>query len=79
MKKETTAELNDLRPEYDLSQLKGGVRGKYYRRAASGTNLVLIEPDLAILFPNAESVNRALRVLADAAKSATAPKRRRAR
>ena len=74
-----TTELNDLRPEYDLSQLKGGVRGKYYRRAAAGTNLVLIEPDLAILFPNAEAVNRALRVLAEAAKSTTAPKRRRAR
>jgi hypothetical protein len=79
MKKESTAELNDLRPEYDLSQLKGGVRGKYYRRTSVGTNLVLIEPDLAILFPNAEAVNRALRVLAEAAKSTTAPKRKRAR
>ena len=80
MKKESTAELSDdLRPEYDLSQLKGGVRGKHYRRAAAGTNLVLIEPDLACLFPNAEAVNRALRVLAGAAKSTTAPKRRRAR
>jgi len=68
-----------LRPEYDLTQLKGGVRGKYYERAAAGTNLVLIEPDLATLFPTAEAVNRALRVLAEAAKSATAPKRRRAR
>jgi len=79
MKKESTAELDDLRPEYNLSQLKGGVRGKYYRRASAGTNLVLIEPDLAVLFPNAESVNRALRVLAEAAKSTTASKRRRAR
>jgi hypothetical protein len=80
MKKQSRAESNDeLRPEYNLSQLKGGVRGKYHRRASAGTNLVLIEPDLAILFPNAEAVNRALRVLADAAKSTTAPKRRRAR
>jgi hypothetical protein len=79
LKKESAAELNDLRTESDLSQLKGGVRGKYYRRAAAGTNLVLIEPYLAILFPNAEAVNRALRVLAEAAKSSTAPKRRRAR
>ncbi len=78
MKKEPTVKSNDLRPEYDLSKLKCGVRGKYYRRAAAGTNLVLIEPDLAILFPNAEAVNRALRVLADAANS-TAPKRRKAR
>ena len=33
---------NDLRPEYDTSKLKGGVRGKYYRQATAGTNLVLI-------------------------------------
>ena len=81
MKKESRAELNDdLRSEYDLSRLKKrGVRGKYYQRAAAGTNLVLIEPDLAVLFPNAEAVNRALRVLAEAAKSTTAPKRRSAR
>lgn len=79
MKKESPAESNDLRPEYDLSQLKGGVRAKYYRRADAGTNLVLIEPDLATLFPNAEAVNRALRVLAEAAKSTIPPKRRRPR
>lgn len=80
MKKEPPVKSNDdLRPEYDLSRLKGGVRGKYYERAAAGTNLVHIEPDLATLFPNAEAVNRALRLLAEAAKSATAPKRRRAR
>ncbi len=57
--------LNDQRPEYDLSQLKGGVRGKYYRKATAGTNLVLIEPELTTLFPDTESVNRTLRLLAD--------------
>ena len=78
MKKKSAAKRSDaLRPEYDLSQLKGG-RGKYYRRAAAGTNLVLIEPDLANLFPGAEAVNRALRVLAEAAQSAATSKRRRA-
>jgi hypothetical protein len=80
MKRESSAKPSDhLRPEYDLSQLKGGVCGKYYERATAGTNLVLIEPDLATLFPNAAAVNRALRVLADAAKAAASPKRRRAR
>lgn len=80
MKKKSAAKRSDdLRPEYDLSQLKGGVRGKYYRRAAAGTNLVLIEPDLASLFPDGEAVNRALRVLAEAAQSASTSKRRRAR
>jgi len=76
----TSIKRNDeLRREYDLSRLKGGVRGKYYHRATAGMNLVLIEPDLASLFPDSEAVNRALRVLADAAQVATQRKRRRAR
>ena len=70
---------NDLRPEYDLSKLKGGVRGKYYRRATAGTNLVLIEPELTSLFPDTESVNRALRLLADTAASATEKTRQRSK
>src|SRR6266850_6054268 len=65
---------NELRPEYDLSQLKGGIRGKYYREATAGTNLVLIEPELATVFPDTESVNRALRLLADTAESAASSK-----
>lgn len=68
---------NDLRPEYDLSQLKGGVRGKYYKRAMAGTNLVLIEADLAKRFPDTASVNRALRLLLDAAGSAATSSRQR--
>ncbi len=62
---------DDLRAEYNLSQLKGGVRGKYYRQATAGTNLVLVEPELAKVFPDTESVNRALRLLADTAEAAT--------
>jgi len=68
---------DELRPEYDLSELKGGVRGKYYRQAKAGTNLVLIEPDLARAFPDEESVNRALRLLLTAANAATGGSRRR--
>ena len=48
---------DDLRPEYDLARLKGGVRGKYYRRVMAGTNLVLLEPDVARAFPDSDSVN----------------------
>src|ERR1022692_673496 len=71
MKKASVKGLDDdLRPEYDLSQLKGGVRGKYYRQAIASTNLVLIEPELAKVFPDAESVNRALRLLVDTAEAA---------
>jgi len=80
MKKEPADERgDDMRKEYDLSKLEGGVRGKYYRRATAGTNLVLIEPDLANMFPDSEAVNRALRVLAEAAQTASASKRRRSR
>ncbi|MGA8030539.1 MAG: hypothetical protein WB992_25630 [Bryobacteraceae bacterium] len=70
---------DELRQEYDLSHLKAGVRGKYYRRAMAGTNLVLIEPELASVFPDSEAVNRALRLLTDAARTAAKPKRRRTR
>lgn len=68
---------DDLRPEYDLSQLKGGVRGKYYRRASAGTNLVLIEGELADVFPDSESVNRALRLLVNTAAAAAGTASRR--
>jgi len=49
---------DEMRPEYDFS---GGVRGKYAKRYAEGTNLILLEPDLAAEFPDSRSVSRALR------------------
>lgn len=49
---------DDMRPEYDL---RGGVRGKYYQRYRQGTNVVLLEPDVARLFPDSAAVNEALR------------------
>ncbi len=61
--KKTTDELDELRPEYDFSQMTGGVRGKYVERYRAGTNLVLLEPDIAEAFPTAASVNEALRSL----------------
>lgn len=70
MKKTNHRERNNgLRSEYDLSKLKGGVRGKYARRLRAGTNLVLISPDVARFFPNEKSVNAALRSLIDIAKT----------
>ena len=54
---------DDLRPEYDASVLKGGVRGKYLERFRAGTNLVLLAPDVRAAFPTDESVNQALRRL----------------
>ena len=57
--------LNDeLRLEYDMkSLLKGGVRGKYATRYRTGTNLVLLEPEVAKAFPNEKAVNEALKLV----------------
>ncbi|MEA1969698.1 MAG: hypothetical protein U9N77_15945 [Thermodesulfobacteriota bacterium] len=54
---------DELRPEYDLSKLKGGVRGKYVQRYREGTNLILLAPDVAEVFKDNESVNEVLRLL----------------
>ncbi|HVB88133.1 MAG TPA: hypothetical protein VNK23_15835 [Candidatus Dormibacteraeota bacterium] len=70
MKKRTEKRRQDeLRRDYDLSKLKGGVRGKYAARYEAGTNLVLLSPDVAEHFPDDQSVNAALRRLIRTAKS----------
>jgi hypothetical protein len=68
MKKKTEKRerRDDLRREYDLSKLKGGVRGKYVARYRAGTNLVLLSPDVAKYFPDEKAVNTALRSLIQA-------------
>ncbi len=62
---------DDLRPEYDETVLKDGVRGKYAARYQAGTNLVLLAPDVAAVFPTAEAVNDALRLLMQVAQRST--------
>lgn len=62
-KTEKRARGNELRREYDLSKLKGRVRGKYAARYRAGTNLVLLSPDVAEYFRDDKSVNAALRKL----------------
>ena len=61
--KKTTAKpkVAEMRPEYDF---RGGVRGKYAKRFASGSNVILLDPDVAEVFPDAATVNAVLRVLA---------------
>jgi hypothetical protein len=69
MKKRHSEEGHEMRPEYDFS---GGVRGKYAAQYAAGTNLVRLEPDIAAVFPDSESVNAALRMVMRAgARAAT--------
>jgi len=69
MKKELKSEMEDeLRPEYDFAQMPGGVRGKYVSRYRRGTNLVLLDADVAQAFPNDAAVNEALRLLMQVAQ-----------
>ena len=64
MKKRSDKKNDELRPEYDLVQLlKGGVRGKYAKRYHSGTNLVLLDPDIRKAFRSEKAVNEALRLV----------------
>ena len=66
MKKERSRD--NLRPEYEFSK---GVRGKYAKQYARGTNLVRIAPDVRDVFPDAKSVNEALRAMARIVRSQT--------
>lgn len=51
---------SDMLEEYDFSN---GIKGKYAKRYASGTNVVVIDPDVSLYFPDHDSVNEALRSL----------------
>ena len=68
MSQKSKSEADEMKPEYDI---RGGIRGKYYERYLQGTNVVLLEPDVAKVFHDSESVNRALRVLIDVARTQT--------
>lgn len=59
---------DEMRNEYDLSKLKGRVRGKYAERYNEGTNLVALEADVHDAFPTSDSVNEALRMLMKVAR-----------
>lgn len=61
MSRANRREDDDLRAEYDFASMKGGVRGKYAARLRKGSNLVLLEPEVAAAFPSSEAVNEALR------------------
>jgi hypothetical protein len=74
MKKASSKGDDDLRPEYDFSALKGGVRGKYYRRFQAGSNIVRLAPDLAKAFPTDEAVDEALRTVVRASRVSKRPR-----
>ena len=72
MSQDGTANPDEMRPEYDFS---GGVRGKHYEQYQAGNNVVFLDADVARVFRDSESVNRALRLLLDLAKNHLPPDR----
>ena len=61
MSEEQNKEAAEMLDEYDFSQ---GVIGKYAKQYAEGTNIVVLDPDVAKVFPDSEAVNQALRAIA---------------
>jgi hypothetical protein len=77
MKRDRKTESDEMRPEYDFAAMKGGVRGKYAKAFREGTNLVLLDEDVAKAFPTASSVNETLRAILTVASRVRKPKRAR--
>jgi hypothetical protein len=72
MKKGTHRPDDEMRPEYEFTH---AVRGKHYAAYRAGTNVVLLDADVAKVFPDSASVNRALRLLIDLARDQAGAKR----
>jgi hypothetical protein len=66
------ADDDEMRPEYDFS---AGVRGRHHEHYRAGTNVVFLDADIAAVFTDSESVNRALRLLLELAKRQLPPDR----
>jgi hypothetical protein len=71
MRKAKATAKDELRPEYSRSDFGALVRGKYIERLRTGSNVVVIAPEVADLFPNSAAVNAALRSLEEIAKRAS--------
>jgi hypothetical protein len=69
MSKTSDGDGETMAAEYDFTQ---GVRGKYAERFTEGTNVIVLDPDVAAFFGDAKAVNGALRLLAESAKRASA-------
>ena len=76
MKKGKKLAADELRPEYKRSDFAALVRGKYVPQLQASSNVVVLDPEIADLFPNAAAVNAALRSLVEIARRAGSPGRR---
>lgn len=72
--KKLSPDRDTMRPEYDFS---GGVRGKYAGRFPRSVIAVVLDPDIAVAYPDSKAVNRALRAILDAAPTKPVKSRRR--
>ena len=62
--KQATEPEDDMEAEYDFASMKGGVRGKYSKEFQGTATAVLLDSDVAEVFPDSEAVNQALRTIA---------------
>jgi len=77
MKKGNRRQKDELRSEYKLSDFPTPmVRGKYAKRLKESSNIVVLKPEVAAVFPNEDAVNNALLSLIELAKATTNPTRR---
>ena len=74
--KKVSSISDDLRTEYRRSDFDKLERGKYYKRVLANSNVVVIDPDVAAVFPNSTEVNKALHTLVDVAQKASGLTRR---
>lgn len=70
MKQAKKKDADELRAEYKAQDFPTLVRGKYVDRIRASSNVVVIDPELTRLFPNADAVNAALRALSEIARRA---------
>lgn len=80
--KKTNSEPDEIRPQYKRSDFKKLERGRYYERVKKSSNVVILDPEIAAVFPNSAAVNKALHSLIELdslpPRVRSAPKRRSA-
>lgn len=74
--KKTERASGELRPEYKRSDFGKLERGKYYKRVKAQSNVVVLDPEVAAVFPNSTAVNKALHSLVEVAEKASSQTRR---
>ncbi len=79
MKKDKSTPDDELRTEYKRSDFKKLERGKYYDRVKASSNVVVLDDDIAEVFPNSAAVNRALHTLVEVAQKTSGRTKRSSR